>query len=73
MRRPARAEIIGLSYREYTFEILERGRYLSLPDDAARVAKIKVQRPRRRALSMQNAILFVTTVLIWGSTRIAIS
>ena len=28
LRRLARAEEIGLTYREYTLEILERGRYL---------------------------------------------
>ncbi|MBO0710348.1 MAG: hypothetical protein J2P47_03600 [Acetobacteraceae bacterium] len=28
LRRLARAEALGLSYREYTLEILERGRHL---------------------------------------------
>ncbi len=28
LRRLARAEALGMSYREYTLEILERGRYL---------------------------------------------
>lgn len=28
LRRLARAEELGLTYREYTLEILERGRYL---------------------------------------------
>jgi hypothetical protein len=28
LRRLARAEDLGMSYREYTLEILERGRYL---------------------------------------------
>jgi hypothetical protein len=28
LRRLARAEAVGLTYREYTLEILERGRYL---------------------------------------------
>jgi len=28
LRRLARAEALGMSYREYTVEILERGRYL---------------------------------------------
>jgi hypothetical protein len=28
LRRLARAEELGMSYREYTLEILERGRYL---------------------------------------------
>jgi hypothetical protein len=28
LRRLARAEALGLTYRQYTLEILERGRYL---------------------------------------------
>ncbi|CAH0148066.1 hypothetical protein [Roseomonas sp. CECT 9278] len=28
LRRLARAEALGMSYRDYTLEILERGRYL---------------------------------------------
>jgi hypothetical protein len=28
LRRLARAEALGITYREYTLEILERGRYL---------------------------------------------
>jgi hypothetical protein len=28
LRRLARAEAIGMTYREYTLEIMERGRYL---------------------------------------------
>jgi len=28
LRRLARAEELGMSYREYTLEVLERGRYL---------------------------------------------
>ena len=28
LRRLARAEALGMTYREYTLEILERGRYL---------------------------------------------
>src|SRR5215813_6882170 len=34
--RLERAERVGLTYEEYTLEIIERGRYLG-PDDAARV------------------------------------
>ena len=45
LSRLARAERIGLTYEEYTLEILERGRYLSLPRDAERIAAI--QRARR--------------------------
>jgi hypothetical protein len=38
--RLARAEQVGLTYREYVAEILDRGRYLQV-EDAARVAEIK--------------------------------
>ena len=48
MRRLERAEQIGLTYDEYTLEILERGRHLSLPDDAVRVAAIKSARRGQR-------------------------
>ena len=44
--RARRAEALGLTYREYTIEILERGRYLSLAD-ADRIAEIKLNRPLR--------------------------
>jgi len=44
--RLARAERLGLSYKEYTLEILEHGRYLQ-EDDVERIAAIK--RARRRA------------------------
>ncbi len=47
LMRLARAERLGLTYEEYTLEILERGRHLS-EDDAARVAEIKATRRRRR-------------------------
>jgi hypothetical protein len=47
LMRMERAERIGLTYEEYTLEILERGRFLS-EDDAARVAEIKAGRRRRR-------------------------
>ena len=42
--RLARAEAVGLTYEEYTLEILERGRYLS-GADAERIARIKDKRP----------------------------
>src|SRR4051794_32075390 len=41
--RLAKAEALGLTYEEYTLEILERGRYLSRAD-AGRIAKIKDKR-----------------------------
>ncbi|MBN9053998.1 MAG: hypothetical protein J0H80_09560 [Rhizobiales bacterium] len=44
--RARRAEAMGLTYREYTLEILERGRYLSAEADAERIAEIK----RRRSI-----------------------
>ena len=31
LRRLARAELLGITYREYTLEILERGVYLASP------------------------------------------
>lgn len=46
--RDDKAEKIGLSYEEYSLEIMERGRYLSADDDAARIAAIKTGRRRRR-------------------------
>jgi hypothetical protein len=45
--RLERAERLGLTYEEYTLEILERGRHLS-EDDAGRVAAIKAGRKRRK-------------------------
>lgn len=45
--RARRAEALGLTYREYTLEILERGRYLSAEVDAERIAEIKRRRPLR--------------------------
>ena len=42
--RARRAEALGLTYREYTLEILERGRYLSTAD-ADRILEIKRKRP----------------------------
>jgi hypothetical protein len=47
LRRLEKAEALGLSYEEYTLEILERGRYLQA-DDVARIAEIKAQRRVRR-------------------------
>jgi hypothetical protein len=45
--RARRAEAMGLTSREYTLEILERGRYLSAEADAGRIAEIKRRRPIR--------------------------
>ena len=42
-----KAERLGLTYEEYTLEILERGRYLQ-PGDVERIAAIKQARRRRR-------------------------
>jgi hypothetical protein len=41
--RLARAERLGLTYDEYTLEILDRGRYLQT-EDTARIAEIKAAR-----------------------------
>jgi hypothetical protein len=45
--RVRRAHALGLTYREYTLEILERGIYLSAERDAERIAEIKRRRPLR--------------------------
>lgn len=45
--RLAKAEAAGLSYEEYTLELLERGRHLSAVD-GARVDEIRRGRKRRR-------------------------
>jgi hypothetical protein len=42
--RLEKAEALGLTYAEYTLEILERGRYLSHAD-SARIDAIKCKRP----------------------------
>jgi hypothetical protein len=42
--RLEKAEALGLTYEEYTLEILERGRYLSAAD-AERIDAIKRKRP----------------------------
>ena len=41
--RLEKAEALGLTYEEYTLEILERGRYLQR-SDTARIAAIKRKR-----------------------------
>jgi len=45
-RRAEKAAALGLTYQEYTLEILERGRYLQA-NDTARIAEIKLRRPLR--------------------------
>ena len=47
LMRLERAERFGLTYEEYTLEILERGRYLG-EQDARRVAEIKAARRGKR-------------------------
>jgi hypothetical protein len=47
LMRLERAERLGLTYEEYTLEILERGRFLQV-EDAQRIAEIKAARRRRR-------------------------
>ena len=42
--RLEKAEALGLTYEEYTLEILERGRYLQVTD-TARIEAIKRKRP----------------------------
>ncbi|PBC03250.1 hypothetical protein [Mesorhizobium sp. WSM3860] len=48
LMRLEKAEQLGLTYEEYTLEILERGRHLS-EDDTARIAEIQRARRRRRS------------------------
>ncbi|MGQ3359160.1 MAG: hypothetical protein ACT6XY_09115 [Phreatobacter sp.] len=45
--RMEKADRLGLTYEEYTLEILERGRYLQV-EDVERIAEIKARRRRRR-------------------------
>ena len=46
IRRANKAQALGLTYREYQLEILERGRYLQV-EDTARIAEIIAKRNRR--------------------------
>ncbi|AVO47501.1 hypothetical protein [Phreatobacter cathodiphilus] len=48
--RMEKADRLGLTYEEYTLEILERGRYLQV-EDVERIAEIKALRRRRRPRS----------------------
>jgi len=45
IRRARKAESLGLTFREYQLEILERGRYLQV-EDAGRIAEIIAKRPK---------------------------
>ena len=47
LMRLDRAERLGLTYEEYTLEILERGRHLQ-EEDTERIAEIRRARKRRR-------------------------
>ena len=47
LMRLERAERVGLTYEEYTLDILERGRHLG-DRDTGRVAEIKAARRRKR-------------------------
>lgn len=46
MRRATKAAELGLTYREYQLEILERGRFLQR-EDTARIAEIIARRSQR--------------------------
>ena len=46
IRRARKAEALGLTYREYQLEILERGRYLQ-KEDVERIAQIVARRSQR--------------------------
>ena len=45
IRRARKAEQLGLTYREYTLEILERGRYLQVEDKEMIAAIIARRKP----------------------------
>jgi hypothetical protein len=47
LMRMDKAERLGLTYEEYTLEILERGRHLQ-EEDTERIAEIRRARKRRR-------------------------
>jgi hypothetical protein len=50
--RLAKAEAVGLTYEEYTLELLERGRHLQ-KEDVARIAEIKATRRKRRVRHLE--------------------
>lgn len=45
--RMEKADRLGLTYEEYSLEIMERGRYLQM-EDVERIAEIKAARRKRR-------------------------
>lgn len=51
LRRQERAERAGVTYEEYTLEILERGVYLQ-PEDDERIAAIHAKRRKKRRKSL---------------------
>ena len=51
LMRLERAERLGLTYEEYTLEILERGRHLR-EEDTERISAIKAARKRRRVRNL---------------------
>ena len=51
--RIRKAERLGLTYEEYTLEILERGRHLQI-EDVERIAEIKQRRAARAATDRNN-------------------
>ena len=53
LRRQARADAVGLSYEEYTLELLERGRYLGEADEE-RIGAIKARRARPAIVGRQT-------------------
>ena len=52
--RIKKAERLGLTYEEYTLEILERGRHLQI-EDVERIAEIKQARAARAAADRNTA------------------
>src|SRR5439155_22613697 len=56
--RIRKAERLGLTYEEYTLEILERGRHLQI-EDVERIAEIKQRRAARAATDQNNQGHFI--------------
>ncbi len=56
--RIRKAERLGLTYEEYTLEILERGRHLQI-EDVERIAAIKQARAARAAADRKNTERFI--------------
>jgi hypothetical protein len=51
--RIRKAERLGLTYEEYTLEVLERGRHLQI-EDVERIAEIKRRRAARTVADRKN-------------------